>query len=361
MTPNNNNGTSFLTGLLNYGYNLLTETIAIPINRLYLNKKNFEYKKSIAEYKINFSESNNKFSEQLRLIEKYSISLETALQNLGSIKNKQFNFSDCLREYSYDDDVPLSIFLSEPITDLNIQTHQNNVLAKIIPYTENIVLQVEMEGHCFAVITIKESKHSFNNFLTSLKETNNLKLLKELGLSVLPYQQLALIELFNIKVPAKITPILDDIPGHIIIHHYNLSYYNPQADDGNTEVKNLETDSLVKIKDIAKDKNEFLQVMQLVISQIGILVKNNISLQPRSINFRILDSGVIELFLLEVFGNIIDNLPEAKNNLALHYTATIINMFLNFFTGINESDFNLIRQSVKENIEQLIIEAVEKE
>ena len=162
-------------------------------------------------------------------------------------------------------------------------------------YMKN-VFKININDKDFAIAIPGRIFRNLIGWKSALLETTSKEKLRQLGLNVIPFQKIVLAKVDGVTVPAIVMPLFTELGGHIA-DHKNASTLNSFIDD--IIVKNQTTGDMLPVKEIPDEKS-FLAILQHAIQDAGTLVKNKIALSPSSINYRISDSGDVELFFFDL-------------------------------------------------------------
>ncbi|WP_448218001.1 hypothetical protein [Endozoicomonas sp. 2B-B] len=154
------------------------------------------------------------------------------------------------------------------------------------------VFKIKIKGKEFA-ISVPTKSYEARHWPTVLKETQSTERLRQLGFNTLSFHKTVLVEIDGVTVPATVMPLFDDLDGQIA-DHKNAYILDSFIDD--IAVIDQSTGEKFKAEEIP-DEVAFCGVLQHAIEDAGILVKNKICLDSGSINYQILESGDVKLFL----------------------------------------------------------------
>lgn len=189
-------------------------------------------------------------------------------------------------------------------------------------YMKNI-FKININDKDFAIAIPGRIFRNVIGWETELLETTSKDKLRQLGLNVIPFQKIVIAKIDGVTVPAIVMPLFTELGGHIA-DHKNASTLNSFIDD--IIVKNQTTGDMLPVKEIPDEKS-FLAILQHAIQDAGTLVKNKIALSPSSINYRISDSGDVELFFFDLPRVISVNATQQVNLCNLYANKMLIGFF----------------------------------
>ncbi|WP_422409776.1 MULTISPECIES: hypothetical protein [unclassified Endozoicomonas] len=163
------------------------------------------------------------------------------------------------------------------------------------------VFKIKIKGKEFA-ISVPTKSYEAMHWPTVLKETQLTERLRQLGFNTLSFHKTVLVEIDGVTVPATVMPLFDDLDGQIA-DHKNAYVLDSFIDD--IAFIDQSTGEKFKAEEIP-DEVAFCGVLQHAIEDAGILVKNKICLDSGSINYQILESGDVKLFLSDFPRGIIE-------------------------------------------------------
>ncbi|WP_252176736.1 hypothetical protein [Endozoicomonas sp. 4G] len=184
------------------------------------------------------------------------------------------------------------------------------------------VFKINIKGKEFA-ISVPTKSYEARHWPTVLKETQSTERLRQLGFNTLSFHKTVLVEIDGVTVPATVMPLFDDLDGQIA-DHKNAYILDSFIDD--IAAIDQSTGEKFKVEEIP-DEEVFYGVLQHAIEDAGILVKNGICLDSGSINYQILESGDVKLFLSDFPGGIIET-NHTNMDLCKAYASHLVDSFV---------------------------------
>ncbi len=186
------------------------------------------------------------------------------------------------------------------------------------------VFKIKINGQDFAIAVPTESFKTAH-WAVALKEIKSTDLLKKIGINTIPFHRVVFAEIDGVTIPAIVMPLFTNIDGHIAEHK---NAYTLKSFIDNTIVKDQVSGEKLKVKDIPNEE-VFFDIFKNVISDTGLLVKNNILVDLDAINYQILDSGDVKLFLFDLPKDIINRDKNcSQNQLCEAYADNLISSFI---------------------------------
>ncbi|WOG29281.1 hypothetical protein [Endozoicomonas sp. 8E] len=156
------------------------------------------------------------------------------------------------------------------------------------------VFKINIKGKDFA-ISVPTKSYEVRHWPTALKEIQSTEQLRQLGFNTLSFHKTVLVEIDGVTIPATVMPLFDDLDGQIADHR-NAFKLDSFIDD--MVVRDQSTGKALKVKEIP-DEEVFFGVLKHAIQVAGTLVKNKIWLDSSAINYQIMESGDVKLFLFD--------------------------------------------------------------
>lgn len=284
----------------------------------------------------NFNVSHHVDAEELK---NFKISLDVA-QDLYSARDLNLNYT--VNQMYIGDELTITLLKAPFGPQANSPGHnEQDFLCELICSGDTkTVFKININDKDFA-IAIPSISFEGDGWNTALMETKSTEQLRQLGLNTIPFHKIVLAKVYGVTVPAIVMPLFTEIGGHIA-DHKNASNLNSFVDD--IIVKNQITGEMLPVKKIP-DEDSFLAILQHVIRDTGILVKNEITLGQDSINYQILDSGDVELFLFDLPKTLKLNCTQDK--LCHYYANCIIICFYECIDNLNSLAFDITASNSK--------------